>query len=83
MLEDQMKWFTAHFADNVIPREVLRNHLSDALSPAVLQSATSSLGNRTAACQVGGQTLLLSCTGSAGQTVMLNVLSCQEASVKV
>ena len=83
MLDDQMKWFAAHFPDSVIPRELLRRHLTEALSPAGVDAATSSLGNRTAACQINGQILLLSCTGSVGQTVTLNALTCHQATVKV
>lgn len=74
MLEDQMKWYTANFADTVVPRELLRSHLQEVLTPTALTEHTSCLGNRMAACQIGSQALLFTCTGKAGQTVTLSVL---------
>ena len=83
MLEDQLKWYTANFADSVMPRDVLRDHLQEALSPAALAQQTACLGNRASACDVDGKTLVFSCAGAAGQNVVMNLLNCKGGPVKV
>lgn len=83
MLEDQLKWYTANFADTVMPRDMLRDHLQEALSPAALAQQTACLGNRASACGVDGKTLVFSCAGAAGQNVVMNLLNCKGDPVKV
>lgn len=82
-LEEQLKWHAANFSDTVMPRDLLRSHLQEVLKPAALDQQTSCLGNRAAACQVADATLSFSCAGSAGQTVVLNVLVCREGHLQV
>ena len=83
MSEEQMKWFNGKFPDTAIPRELLRSHLSEVLNPYVMNQQSSCLGNRVAAVQVGQQSLVFTCCGSAGQKVTLNVLRHQAGSAQV
>ncbi len=74
MIEDQLKWFTGQFPDTVIPRELLRDHLTQVVSPQVLDQHSSYLGNRMAACQVAQQSLVFTCCGLAGHQMAMTVL---------
>lgn len=74
MVEAQLKWFTAEFPDTVIPRELLRSHLTEVINPYVFAEQSSCLGNRVAACQIDEQSLVFSCCGSAGHKVALSLL---------
>ena len=74
MVEEQLKWFSAHFSDTVISRDLLRSHLNEVISPDLLDEQSSYLGNRLAACTCKEQRLIFSCCGSAGHKVALNVL---------
>ncbi len=65
MIEDQLKWFTGGFPDTVIPRELLRDHLTQDMTPQVLDQQSSYLGNRMAACQIAQQSLVFTCCGLA------------------
>ena len=74
MIEDQLKWFTGHFPDTVIPRELLRDHLTQNVSPQVLDQHSSYLGNRMAACQDAQQSLVFTCCGLASHQMAMSVL---------
>ncbi|KAL0044796.1 hypothetical protein WJX82_009971 [Trebouxia sp. C0006] len=74
MIEDQLKWFTGQFADTVIPRELLRDHLTQDICPQVLDQHSSYLGNRMAACQIAQQSLVFTCCGLAGHKMAMSVL---------
>ncbi|KAL0024884.1 hypothetical protein WJX79_010740 [Trebouxia sp. C0005] len=74
MIEDQLKWFTGHFPDTVIPRELLRDHLTQDVSPQVLDQHSSYLGNRMAACQDAQQSLVFTCCGLASHQMAMSVL---------
>ncbi|DBB01980.1 TPA: hypothetical protein ACH3X1_000566 [Trebouxia sp. C0004] len=74
MIEDQLKWFTGQFPDTVIPRELLRDHLTQDVSPQVLDQHSSYLGNRMAACQDAQQSLVFTCCGLAGHKMAMSVL---------
>ena len=74
MIEDQLKWFTGHFPDTVIPRELLRDHLTQDISPQVLDQQSSYLGNRMAAFQIAQQSLVFTCCGLAGHKLAMSVL---------
>lgn len=82
VIEEQMKWFNGKFPDTDVPRDLLRSHLSEVLNPDVMDQQSSCLGNRVAAVQVGRQSLVFSCCGSAGQMVTLNVLKHQAGNVQ-
>ena len=74
MVEEQLKWFATQFPDTVLPRDLLRTHLTEVISPDMLDEQSSYLGNRLAACTVKQQPLFLSCCGSAGHKLALTVL---------
>lgn len=74
MVEEQLKWFTAQFSNTVLPRELLRSHLHEVISPDILDEQSSYSGNRLAACTGMEHTLIFSCCGSAGHKIALNVL---------
>lgn len=74
MIEDQLKWFTGHFPDTVMPRELLRDHLTQDISPQVLDQQSSYLGNRMAAFQIAQQSLVFTCCGLAGHKMAMSVL---------
>ena len=71
MVDEQLKWFTTQFPDTVLPRELLRNHLTEVISPAMLNEQSSYLGNRLAACTAQQQSLFFSCCGSASHKLAM------------
>ena len=75
MVEDQLQWFAAQFHDTVLPRDLLRSHLTEVISPAMLDEQSSCLGNRLAACTAKQQSLFFSCCGSAGHKLAMTVLT--------
>lgn len=83
MVEEQLKWFTTQFPDTVLPRELLRSHLAEVITPAVLDEQSSYLGNRLAACTAKQQSLLFSCCGSASHKLAMTILSTDTASLQV
>lgn len=83
MVEEQLKWFTARFPGTVIPRELLRDHLTEVISPQVLDQQSSYLGNRVATSQHGQRSLLFTCCGSAGHKVAMAVLYPQDGTMQV
>ena len=83
MIEDQLKWFTGQFADTVIPRELLRDHLTQDICPQVLDQHSSYLGNRMAACQIAQQSLVFTCCGLAGHKMAMSVLDGHSAPMQV
>ena len=74
MVEEQLKWFAAQFPDTVLPRDLLRTHLTEVISPDMLDEQSSYLGNRLAACFAKQHSLFFSCCGSAGHKLALTVL---------
>ena len=74
MVEEQLKWFATKFPDTVLPQDLLRTHLTDVISPAVLDEQSSYVGNRLAACAAKQQSLFFSCCGSAGHKLAMTVL---------
>ena len=83
MVEEQLKWLTARFPDTVMPRELLRDHLTEVITPQVLDQQSSYLGNRVAACQLGQQSVVFTCCGSAGHKVAMTVLHPQDGTMRV
>ena len=83
MVEEQLKWFTARFPDTVVPRDLLRSHLTEVINPAMLDEQSSYLGNRLAACTVKQQSLFFSCCGSAGHKLAMTVLGRDTAALQV
>ncbi|KAL3158704.1 hypothetical protein ABBQ32_011444 [Trebouxia sp. C0010 RCD-2024] len=79
MVEEQLKWFTAQFPKTVLPRELLHSHLTEVISPAMLDEQSSYLGNRVAACRAKQQSLFFSCCGSALHKLAMTVLSTETA----
>lgn len=83
MVEEQLKWFTAQFPDTVLPRELLRSHLTEVISPAMLDEQSSYLSNRLAACKAKRQSLFFSCCGAASHKLAMTVLSTDAAAFQV
>lgn len=83
MIEDQLKWFTGQFPDTVIPRELLRDHLTQDICPQVLDQHSSYLGNRMAACQIAQQSLVFTCCGLASHKMAMSVLDGHSAPIQV
>jgi len=83
MIEDQLKWFTGQFPDTAIPRELLRDHLTQDISPQVLDQHSFYLGNRMAACQIAQQSLVFTCCGLAGHKMTMSVLDHHATPTKV
>lgn len=83
MVEEQLKWFTAQFPKTVLPRELLHSHLTEVISPAMLDEQSSYLGNRVAACRAKQQSLFFSCCGSALHKLAMTVLSTETAAFQV
>lgn len=82
MIEDQLRWFTGQFPDTVIPRELLRDHLTQNVNPQVLDQHSSYLGNRMAACQFAQQSLVFTCCGLAGHKMAMSVLDSHSAPIQ-
>ena len=74
MIEDQLKRFTGQFSDTVIPRQLLRDHLTQDISPQVLDQHSFYSGNRMSACQIAQQSLVFTCCGLAGHKMTMSVL---------
>lgn len=83
MIEDQLKWFTGQFPDTVVPRELLRDHLTPDVNPQLLDQQSSYLGNRMAACQDAQQSLVFTCCGLAGHKMAMSVLDRHSAPMQV
>ena len=83
MVDEQLKWFTTQFPDTVLPRELLRSHLTEVISPAMLDEQSSYLGNRLAACTAQQQSLFFSCCGSASHKLAMTVLGADPAGFQV
>ena len=83
MVEQQLKWFAAQFPDTVLPQDLLRTHLTEVISPDMLDEQSSYLGNRLAACTAKQHSLFFSCCGSAGHKLAMTVLRTDTATCQV
>ena len=74
-MEDGLKHYAAHHAEEPVPRPLLRELLGEAMAVGQLAARVNLLGSRLAAARTGGRLVIASACGAIGEELSVVILA--------